>query len=139
MRSSTHDKKPKISSKKRLLQLLTLCLQQFDNTQKRDKSETFAFWDDYTKMVQLLLHYLRAERDDIWRDHLDTTASMLPYVFAYSHINYARWVTVYIADMKILPQTAPDVHAEFTMGNFGFRNTERSFNQVWSDAISDHT
>ncbi len=60
------------------IQEVQVLLLQFDAAQ-REKSQTFAYWDEYTKMVQLLLQYLRAERDGLWDLHLDTAASMLPY------------------------------------------------------------
>ena len=84
-------------------------------------------------MIEILLQYLRAEREGLWDLHLATTSSMLPYFFACGHINYARWVAVYLADMKLLSETFPDVHSEFCSGNFGVKHTEKPFNQIWSD------
>ena len=58
---------------------------------------------------------------------------MLPYFHAYDHTNYARWATVYLADMQLLPETAPEVFQEFTSGNFPVKGSDNIFNQVWTD------
>ena len=69
-------------------------------------------------MVLTALRFIRAERDGIWQLHLSSLAEMLPYFHAYDHTNYARWATVYLADMQLLPETAPDVFQKFKPGNF---------------------
>lgn len=90
-------------------------------------------------MVELLLQYLRAERDRLCDLHLSTAAAMLPYFLVYDHVNYTRWVSVYVADKRLLPTTPPEVHAEFTPGNFGVQHTERQINQIWTDMVLKHT
>ena len=39
---------------------------------------------------------------------------MLPYLFRYDHLNYARWGLVYISEMNQLPK---EVLEEFKEGN----------------------
>ena len=41
----------------------------------------FSFWDTYIEMVQLLLQFIRAERDGHWKLHLETTSRMVPFFF----------------------------------------------------------
>ena len=55
---------------------------------------------------------------------------MLPYFHAYDHMNYARWATVYLADMQLLPETAPEIFQEFKSGNFPVKGSDNIFNQV---------
>ena len=99
----------------------------------RSVSDTFAYWDDFISMVEILLRFVRGERDGIWDLHLGALSDMLPYFFAYDHINYARWVTIYYSDMKSLAQTAPEVYDEFVAGNHLIKRAAGSFNQVWTD------
>ena len=77
-------------------------------------SDSFTFWNEYISMVWLLLDFLHGERDSNWNLHLETFSAMLPYDRAYDHLNYFRWGTVYLVDMKMLPTTAPLVHKVFT-------------------------
>ena len=45
----------------------------------------------------------------------------------YNHVNYARWSTVYLAEMSVLP---PEVLHEFQEDSFVVNRTDRRFNQV---------
>ena len=44
---------------------------------------------------------------------------------------------VYLADMKLLEMTAPEVYAEFMQGNFVVKRTKRRFNQVPADQATE--
>lgn len=93
----------------------------------------FVFWSQYIDMACIILRFIRAERDGIWVLHLSSLAVMLPYFHAYGHINYARWVQVYLAGKHRLPETALAVHQEFVAGNFPVKGSDEPFNQVWTD------
>ena len=61
---------------------------------------------------------------------------MLSYDFACNHLNYARWGSVYIAEMHQLEETHLDVFAEFLDSKHTIsRSTQESryFSRVWSD------
>ena len=97
----------------------------------------FRMWSTYMNMVEILLDFIRAERDGNWTLHLEAFAAMLPWVTIYDHTNYARWGPVYLADMKLLEMTAPEVYAEFMQGNFVVKRTKRRFNQVPADQATE--
>ena len=63
---------------------------------------------------------------------------MLPWFFIYDHTNYARWGPVYLADMKALPTTAPEVFNEFVADRFTIKRTEGRFKQVAIDQVLEH-
>ena len=44
---------------------------------------------------------------------ISTYMRMLPFLFRYDHVNYARWGTLYMAEMSVLP---PEVLHEFQEG-----------------------
>jgi len=98
-----------------------------------EESKTFEFWDHYTNMVKILLRFIRAERDGDWTLHLASMTEMLPYFFAFDRMNYARWGSVYLADMQLLPESAPAVHEEFKKGNFTVSRSKNKFSQLWTD------
>ena len=56
------------------------------------------------------------------------------FFFRYDHINYARWGSVYLAQMSVLP---PEVLQEFQQGNFVVKQTDRKFNQVSADQSTE--
>ena len=58
----------------------------------------------------------------------------MSYAFAYDHENYARWGSVYIAEIFLLPETALAAHALLVSGKHVARRSKSgSFNNVWSD------
>lgn len=75
-------------------------------------SPTFKFWRQYMKMVEIILGFTREEREGNWQLHLSSFAAMLPYFAMYDHINYAKWGPVYLMDMALLSETAPDVYRD---------------------------
>ena len=62
-----------------------------------EKKPTFALWLNYIQMVEVLLMFLRATRENNWDLHLSTVWSMLPWFFATDRVHYARYGTVYWA------------------------------------------
>ena len=86
-------------------------------------------------MVQLLLHFTKAEKTGNWLQHLSTTAAMTPHFFSMDRPNYFRWLLVYLADMNQLSETHPAVHEdeEFMSGNHSISRSTQPFAQVWTD------
>ncbi len=80
-------------------------------------------------MVSILLYFTRAQRDGLWELHLYAFRRMLPFFFRYDHVNYARWGTVYLAEMAKLP---PDILREFQQGNL-WQACKSTINQVSPD------
>ena len=52
------------------------------------------------------------------------------------HIGDLDKVSVYLADMRVLPETAPAVYKEFQKGNCTVSCTENPFIHQWSDMYS---
>ena len=63
---------------------------------------------------------------------------MLPYFAAFDHSNYTRWGVIFLTDMKILPQTAPEVQQAFESGDFVRKETASTFNQIPDDQALEH-
>jgi len=111
-------------------------LERFD--QECNANPTFAFWRQYMTMVQVLLQFIRAEREGLWNLHVVTFARMLPWMALYDHTNYLRWGSVYLSDMQQLDRVAPNVYTEFTEGNFVVKESDGKFNQVSTDLALEH-
>lgn len=102
-------------------------------SESEKKSKVFCFWKDYIDMVLVLLQFIKAERTGNWKLHLSATASMVAHFFSMDRVNYARWLPVYISDMHSLQDNHPEVHREFSSGNFGVSRAKQPFAQVWTD------
>ena len=70
--------------------------------QERARLPMFLFWDEYIRMVMMLLQFIKAERTGNWRLHLAAASSMTPYFFAHDRHNYSCWLPVYLADVEQL-------------------------------------
>ena len=102
-------------------------------SENQERSNLFAFWDEYCSMVTTLLQFLKAERTGNWKLHLSSTAAMLPQFFAMDRQNYARYLPVYLADMQKLELTHPEVYKEFAVGNHSISRSGQTFSQVSTD------
>ena len=78
--------------------------------------------------------FTRAQREDLWSLHLASFKLMLPYFFTYDRRKYAKWGSVYLAEMNMLPN---EVLTEFKQGNFVIKGKEWSFNQVDGDQAQE--
>lgn len=87
------------------------------------KSETFKFWDNFVEMVRVLKDLVRADRESDWGLHLRSVQPLLPLFAGCDRINYLRWASVYLKDMRQLPQVAPIVHQNFKAGKFVVKRT----------------
>ena len=90
----------------------------------------------FLRAVEIMLQNVRSEREGIWKMHLTSTASMLPYMFITNRVNYSRWLPVYLLDMHFLP---PDVQAAFESGQFAICQKPGKFNGIWSDMATEKT
>ena len=92
-------------------------------------------------MASILLDFTRAQRDGSWDMYLYSFRCMLPFFFKYDHVNYARWGTMYLAEMARLLQNAL---RECEQDNFVVKRADRQVNQVsldhsteWLNATGD--
>lgn len=104
-------------------------LKEFE-AEKSQENVNFKLWWSYLEMVTILLNFTRAQREGNWALYLGSFRAMMPYFFRYDHLNYAKWGSVFLADMNQLPT---EVRSEFEKGNFVVKWREGTFNQVSPD------
>ena len=90
-------------------------------------------------MVQILLQFIRAERDGCWELHLAATSRMVPYFYAMDRPNYSRWLPVYLLDMHQLLQKFPEVHEEFLKDSFAVSRSTQPYSRVWTDVALEQS
>ena len=110
---------------------------EFD--QKREsQSSLFKFVRTYMRMVLLIYTFIRATRDGLWELHLSSLDALCKYFFAYDKQKYARLVPLYLAEMKALQSTDPDIHQEFIDGNFVVNKNQIPFCAIGVDHALEH-
>ena len=75
--------------------------------EKASTNNTMAMWLVYKEMVQTLLIFIRATRENNWELHLSAVRSMLPWFFVADHVNYARYGSIYWLEMICMDTTHP--------------------------------
>ena len=99
----------------------------------RSSSYVFLFWDNYTKLSQLLLDYVAAKRDGNKHLEVEAFAEMIPYDFMCGHINYARWGIIDVSEKKILMEEKPDIFQALERSQSAIHHTMRPFSGIWQD------
>lgn len=82
----------------------------------RQTVEQFLYWDNFLRLLQLLRNLIRSDRQGLWELHLDTVQKLQQVFAVFDCISYQRWSSLYLEDMKRLPQTAPEVHEMLIKG-----------------------
>lgn len=100
---------------------------------------TAKLWLMFIEMVDILKHYIQAERFGLWKDHLAEAHRMLPFLVSAGHTNYSACLPHYLEDMRNLPTTAPVVDEAFRNGNFSVHQLSGAFNGVWTDMALEQT
>eukprot|EP00057_Strongylocentrotus_purpuratus_P015294 XP_011669768.1 PREDICTED: uncharacterized protein LOC105440883 [Strongylocentrotus purpuratus] len=101
---------------------------------------TFAFWSSYIEMVESLLLFNRATKEGNWPLHLSAARSLLPWFFAYDHLNYSRYMSAYWLEMHMLPVTHPSIAEAFLEGDFVVhRQTAHGFSGIAGDQMIEQT
>lgn len=77
------------------------------------------FWMSYLDFMEtIVLGLLCASREGNWYLYLYAIKSMIPWCFTYDKINYARYLTPYLAQMTNLSEKNPEVLNKFMSGGF---------------------
>ena len=97
------------------------------------ENENFKFWAQFLRMMDVVYDLLRADREGIWELHLDAVQRALHLFAAFDCTNYLRWCSLYLEDMRRLPETAPSVHEHFSSGNFSIKDNPGKFIAVGGD------
>lgn len=109
-------------------------------TQMSQEYPTFAFWSSYIELIEALLAFIRATREGNWKLHLAAIRLILPWIFAYDRVNYARYLSIYWFEMKNLETASPLIHKHFLDGEFVVQRRNASgFSQTACDQIIEQT
>ena len=81
----------------------------------------------------LCLMYVRSIRNSGFKVYVASLIEIAPYVFAFDHTNYMRWLPIHIKDMVELEQTQLEVHDEFLKGNFTAKKSLNPFSAMAED------
>jgi len=70
---------------------------------------------------------------------LECIREVIPFAFAYDHMNYSRYLSVMLSDMLSLENDFPEIHRQFSQGNFAAQLTEGVFSRTETDKVIEMT
>ena len=65
-----------------------------------------------------LENLIRSDREGNWDLHLQTVQALLPIFLGFDSTKYIRWGSLYLENLRNLPQTAPEINIAFQDGKF---------------------
>ena len=86
------------------------------------RSRTAKLWIQFTKYVQIVKNFIRAERTGDWHLHLQVVSQMMSLFAASGHNNYTKSSRLYLQMMLELPVTHPWF---YNFSNQGFHTVRR--------------
>jgi len=91
-------------------------------------------------MVGILLEMIRASREGNWPLHLHAIRMMIPWCAAYDKVNYARYLSIYRAQMTRLEEEHPDIYHHMMEGGFSVQQSSPNpFGRVPVDQTLEET
>ena len=115
-------------------------LTAYDKYTNTSRGPTAELWESYIYLTELLLHFIRSTRTGNWELHKACLSKMLPWMFAYDHTNYSRYLTLYLWDMVQLPITHPSLEESMNQGEFAVQRSEgKAFSQIPVDQTIEQT
>ena len=108
--------------------LFARCKNQFLDAREELKNDEplQKFSMSFLEMVELLLSTIYSVRYGDCKLLLQCITRILPYTFAFHHINFVRYLSVKLGDKLPLPNDFPDVYEKFVGKTFAAQLTENS-------------
>ena len=97
-------------------------------------------WLSFIEMVEILLNTIYATPAGNWFLLFQCYRDMMPYTFAYDHLNYAKYSTPMLAEFTELEENYPELYTEFIAGNFSAQITSKNtFSRIEMDKVIEVT
>ena len=90
-------------------------------------------------MVEWLKDLAVADRESDWEAHLFVAHNILPISREFDSINYLRYRSLHLENMRRLPEEHPEICNKFMQGHFIVKQINRSFNAVAEDMKAEQT
>ena len=115
-------------------EFVNLVTSEFEEINNSD-SEHGKYWLTYMEMVEILLLNYHSLRTQLWDQYLISLRLMCPWLAAYNHVHYTRYLPYYWASMISLE----DEVRSHLMNNFSYSLTGNPFSHLPLDQIIEMT
>ena len=87
----------------------------------------FKYWLTVLQFEIDLLVFLRSIREGNFSLYVVTLRTLIKCFFIFDQYNYARWTSVHVHDLVMLPTTCPYLYNEFKKGKFAVQISQKIF------------
>ena len=97
-------------------------------------SQIFHYFEYFLYMMSLLKQLIATDRNGNWENDLQTVQSILPIFSEFDSINYFRYGSFYLEQMRILPQDYFEIYYKIMNGLLALKQKRGCFNAVAVDS-----
>ena len=97
----------------------------------------FSYWYKTYQLILLYLRFLRAQREQNYKEYVASLIDIVPWMFVLDHFHYSRWLAVHVTDLLELEKNSTDTHQEFLKGNFVTQKTSNKFSSMAHDQVHE--
>ena len=103
------------------------------SSSKSSEIPQFKYWDLVLELELLSMQLVRSFREANFEHYVQCLGQIVPWMFAFDHTNYVRWLPIHIKDMVQLKERVPSVYEEFNKGNFVVQKSTHVFSTMAMD------
>ena len=96
------------------------------------KCATANYWFTVIDLEKKLFMFVRSLREAKFHLFVRCVDDLIPWLFALDHVNYARWLPVFLHDLKQLP-AQNNIFEEFSRGYFTIKKSDHVFSNMGMD------
>ena len=87
----------------------------------------------------MLLNFVKSLRTGDFSMFLASQEKIATWMFTMDHVHYARWLPVFINDLKALSTKHPKVYQQFLDGKFTINQTGKPFSNIGVDQAHEQS
>jgi hypothetical protein len=100
---------------------------------RSNESPQFNYWHQTLYLQTLMFAFTRSLREGNFDLYVQSLTKILPYLYAFDHTHYARWLSVHVRDLCTVQERHPRLHEEFQAGKFVVHKTAKKFSGIALD------
>ena len=101
-------------------------------------SPMFNYWYNVSESIKNVLLLVRSFREANIDLFIVALELIIPLFFVLGHIHYARWLSVFLEDLKLLHSKMPALYKEFKDGHFVVSTRGNTFSKIAMDQAQEH-
>ena len=100
---------------------------------KTKENANVCFWFHAIDLETLLFSLTKSLRDADFGLFVQCIKEIIPWMFALDHTHCARWMSVFLKGLQLIPSKYPSIFEEFKRSYFTIKNGNRKFSNIGVD------